>query len=147
MIKFSYLLLCLVLPLITIYSVQAGEQKHDLVVVVHKDTAVEKLTKSDVIDIFMGKYAAVIQGENAVAVDLTDQNDLKRTFYQKLVGRSLSSINAYWARLKFSGKKRRAKMLKTQEQVIQHIESTPRAIGYISREKLNTNLKVVYQFD
>jgi len=133
------------LVLVSIFSPQLRCEQ--LVIVVHKDTPVDKLTKSEVIDIFMGKYAAYPNGQKALAVELSDHHALKEKFYKQLIGRSVASVNAYWARLKFAGRKRDAKVKDSQDEVISYLQETPMSIGYISLAKLDSNLKVVYRID
>ena len=122
----------------------ASEQ---LVVVVNKNNPVEVMTKSEVIDIFMGKYLAFPNGEFASPIELSDENQIKAQFYQSLIGRSLASVNAYWARLKFSGRKHKVDTMETEQDVINLINNTNLAIGYIRESQLTTNLKVVYRFN
>ena len=140
-------LVLIILYLISSIAVAAQEQGEQLVIVVHKDTPVESLTKSEVIDIFMGKYAAYPNGQQALAVELSDDHSLKEKFYRQLIGRSVASVNAYWARLRFAGRKRNAQVKNSQEEVIAYLNQTQLSIGYISTAKLNENLKVVYQID
>ncbi|MGJ8692660.1 MAG: hypothetical protein ACSHW0_09275 [Thalassotalea sp.] len=127
-----------------IASASASEQ---LVIVVNKNNPVEQLSKSEVIDIFMGKYLAYPNGDFATPIELQDNNLVKEVFYQDLIGRSLASVNSYWARLKFSGRKRKAETLESEEEVIKLIDETNLAIGYIRESKLTENLKVVYRFN
>lgn len=122
-------------------SIAAG---NEIVLVVGKETPVESLTKSEVIDMFMGKYVAYPSGERAVLVELNDKTDIQENFYRKLTGRSISSINAYWARLKFTGRKREVVVKNLHDEAIDFISTTPYAIGYIPSNKLNDSLKVVY---
>lgn len=118
-----------------------------LVVVVNKNNPVEELTKSEVIDIFMGKYIAYPNGNSASPLELEDPHEIKKVFYQRLIGRSLASVNSYWARLKFTGHARKAETLASEDEVIAVINSTNSAIGYISTSKLTSDLKVVYNFN
>jgi len=140
-------IIIIVFSLLAILSLKAGAYSEQLVIVVHKDTPIESLTKSEVIDIFMGKYTAYPNGQKALAVELTDQHTLKERFYRQLIGRSVASVNAYWARLKFAGRKRNAEVKDTQDEVIEYLRTTPLSIGYITVAKLDDNLKVVYQID
>ena len=118
-----------------------------LVVVINIKNPVNRLTKSEVIDIFMGKYLAYPNGELASPIELDDDHQLKAHFYQNLIGRSVASVNAYWSRLKFSGRKRSARVLNSEEDVIKQLDETQFSIGYIRESKVTPNLKVVYRFN
>ncbi|WP_448247890.1 hypothetical protein [Thalassotalea agariperforans] len=144
MIKLKSILIILVSTLF--YSGMALSAEK-LVVVVNANNPVNSLTKSEVIDIFMGKYLAYPNGDLANPIELNDDNLLKESFYQNLIGRSVASVNAYWARLKFTGRKRKASVLDSEDDVIEQLDGAKFAIGYIRESKLTNNLKVVYRFN
>ena len=120
----------------------AGEQ--DLVVVVNINNPTAKMTKSQVIDLFMGRYIAFPNGEKATPIDLIDDNDTKIFFYQNLVGMSLARVNAYWSRVKFTGRVKPSFKVPSEAGLIQHMKSSPLSIGYMKRTNLTKHLKVVY---
>ena len=119
----------------------------DVVVVVNKNAPVEKMSRSEVIDLFMGKFVAFPNGTKAQPVELKFETETKQVFYRQLVGMSMSRVNAYWARLKFTGKLRSALPKSSESEIIQSIESSDIAIGYIPRSKLTSQLKVVYELN
>ena len=118
-----------------------------IVVVVRADNPVESMTRSEVIDLFMGKYVAFPNGEKAIAADLDGEQATKEVFYRQLVGRSLPSINAYWSRIRFAGRQRASVQQASEEEMIQFIENNDLAIGYVPISMVSTNLKVVYALD
>jgi len=114
------------------------------VIVVHQDNPTQQMTRSEVIDLFMGKYVAFPDGNKAIAVDLTSEQQTKKIFYQKLVGRSLASINAYWSRIRFTGRAKPPIEKLSSEGMVSYIAATKNAIGYIPKSMLTDNLKIVY---
>ncbi|WP_206486069.1 hypothetical protein [Thalassotalea sp. G2M2-11] len=125
----------------------AVSAKEAIVVVVNSANPIEQMTRSEVIDLFMGKYVAFPDGEKAVPVDLDGEQPIKQQFYHQLVGRSLASINAYWSRLRFTGRVKPSIQKNTEQQVVQYITNNNDAIGYIPISKLTKQLKVVYQLN
>ncbi len=123
----------------------AAEVK-DIVVVVNKDNPVEAMSRSQIIDLFMGKYVAFPDGQVAVPIDLTGNDSTKRLFYQSLVGMSLARVNSYWSRIRFTGRARPSVKQSTEDDIILYVSETKNAIGYISRSKLTDQVKVVYPF-
>ena len=119
----------------------------DLVVVVNVDNPVNQLSKSQVIDLFMGKYVAFPGGAKASPVDIEGKKDLKRKFYQSLVGMSLARVNSFWSRIKFTGRASPPLKQPSEEAIIDYVAVEKYAIGYISRENLNNKLKVVFEFN
>ncbi|CAK0742630.1 hypothetical protein CCP3SC15_1200008 [Gammaproteobacteria bacterium] len=72
-------------------------------VIVNPESGVEMLSREEVINIFLGRYRKLPSGIMAQPIDQADQTG-KALFYKLLVGKELSEINSYWARLIFSGK-------------------------------------------
>jgi len=118
-----------------------------LVVVVNKSNPVITMNHSEVIDLFMGKYVAFPNGTKAIAVDLIDKNTNREIFYQKLVGRSLASINAYWSRIRFSGKRKPPIQKLGYEQVVEFVARTETSIAYLPKSMVSSEMKVVFSFD
>lgn len=118
-----------------------------IVVVVKADNPVESMTRSEVIDLFMGKYVAFPNGEKAIAADLDGEQATKEVFYRQLVGRSLASVNSYWSRIRFAGRQRASIQHSSEQDVIDFIENNDLAIGYVPLSMVSNNLKVVYELD
>lgn len=115
-------------------------------IVVNKNNTISRLTKEQLIDLYMGKYIAFPDGTSAIPVELNESTELKQDFYQKLVGLSLARINAYWSRIRFTGRARPPKALASESEVIGFVASEPQAISYIYERDLTPQLKVVYRF-
>jgi len=138
--RFNFIL-TIVLLLLPITSVQAVEP---LAVVVNKANPVDKMTRSELIDLFMGKYVAFPDDNKALPVELKGEHDIKVHFYQKLVGMPLSRVNAYWSRLRFTGRKRVAILQANEAELIDYIIANEQAIGYVPKSLITEDLKVVY---
>lgn len=135
--------------LVTIFSlfVFSVNAKEPLVVVVNKSNPIESLSKSELIDLFMGKYVAFPNNSRAIPVELEGDHQQKIDFYKKLVGMPLSSVNAYWSRLRFTGRKRAAIFKENEDELIAFIIANKQAIGYVPHSLINKDLKVIYIFD
>jgi ABC-type phosphate transport system substrate-binding protein len=114
------------------------------VVVVNKDNPVEQLSRSELIDLFMGKYVAFPNDIKAIPVELNSDHQIKVEFYQNLVGMPLSRVNAYWSRLRFTGRKRAAVFTSNENDLIAFIVANKQAIGYVPQSLITKDLKVVY---
>lgn len=138
--KFNQALTILLLILF-MGSVQAEEL---LVVVVNKANPVGELSRSELIDLFMGKYVAFPNDVKAIPVELDGDHKIKVEFYQNLVGMPLSRVNAYWSRLRFTGRKRAAVFKTNENDLIAFIIANEQAIGYVPQSLVTEDLKVVY---
>ncbi len=134
-------ILTIALLMLSIASVQAQEP---LAVVVNKANPIDKLTRSELIDLFMGKYVAFPDDSKAMPVELKGEHDIKVNFYQNLVGMPLSRVNAYWSRLRFTGRKRVAVFQSNEAELVDYIIANEQAIGYVPQSLITKDLKVVY---
>lgn len=116
----------------------------DLVVIVQADSEITQLEHSEVINIFMGRYKRLPNGLQAQPLDIEGESAERREFYHKLVDKTLPEINAYWARLMFSGRTMPPHGLKNQLEVVEKVASDPAAIGYVERKNLTPRVKEVY---
>ncbi|MDT0595307.1 hypothetical protein [Glaciecola petra] len=119
----------------------------DLVLVVNKNNPTSILKKTQVIDLYMGKFVAFPDGSKAIPIDLADGSETKATFYKLLVGMPLARVNAYWSRVKFSGRARPPLETDSQDETIKFIQENEFAIAYIHESNVTDDLKVVYRFD
>nr|WP_231907383.1 hypothetical protein [Colwellia sp. PAMC 20917] len=119
----------------------------EFVVVVNKDNAINSLSKREVIDIYMGRYLTFPDGEMAQPLDLPSESPLKNDFYLQLVNKNEQKINAYWARLLFSGRAKPPISAISIEDALNKLYNSPYSIGYIPKDQLTDAVKVVYRFN
>lgn len=108
--------------------------------IVNKASGVHKLTRDDAVNIFMGRYQRLPSGITALPVD---DNPLKTAFYRALVGRNLSQIRSYWARLVFSGQGSPPRQMKNADEVITAVAENKGAIGYVDRAEVDNRVRIV----
>ncbi|AWB66404.1 hypothetical protein C2869_08165 [Saccharobesus litoralis] len=128
-------------------SLVSASSSSPIVIVVGQDNPTPELSRMQVIDMYMGKYVAFPNGEIAIPIDINDDSLLRSDFYQALVGMSLARVNSYWSRIKFTGRAKPPIEKSNEQAIIDYIANTPNAIGYIRKENLTNNLKVIYQFN
>ncbi|WP_054015493.1 hypothetical protein [Pseudoalteromonas sp. R3] len=117
-----------------------------LVVIVHRDNPNQQLSQYQLIDLYMGKYAAFPDGTLATVLDYEQGHPLRVEFLTTLTGRPMSQINAYWSQVKFSGKASFPQAYQSIEAILKAVASTPDAIGYVPETALTEDVKVVYRF-
>ncbi|USH04108.1 hypothetical protein K6Q96_08410 [Grimontia kaedaensis] len=119
----------------------------ELVVVVNADNPLSSLSSRQLIDLYMGRYNSYPNGESANTTDLPEKSKEREYFYRMLVGKSAAQINAYWARLLFTGKSEPPLTVRSSADVIALVKDNKNAIAYINEADLVDGLKVVYRFD
>lgn len=132
------ILLLIILTLSTAHQTCA-----DVLVVVNKTNNTTELSKSEVIDIFLGRLVAFPDGSTAQPIDNAN-SEIKNRFYIGLTNLNIARINAYWSRLKFSGKALRPLELENETQVINQLKNEDLAISYIDSTSLTEDLRVIY---
>lgn len=115
----------------------------DVVVVVGAQSGIDRLSRDDVINIFLGRYRKLASGIAAVPIDQPAGSGLKAEFYRKLTDKDLAEINAYWARLFFSGKTSPPLQAGTAAEAQHLIAGTPGGIGYVERSQIDHRLRIV----
>jgi ABC-type phosphate transport system substrate-binding protein len=120
-------------------SVSASE----LVVIAHPSLDEQQLTKKHLINIYMGRTTALNDGKKLLPLDQKPDSILKERFYLWLVDKNTSEVNAYWARLSFTGKATPPHTVENSKQVVEMVSNNPSAIGYAERSSLTDSVKVI----
>lgn len=118
----------------------------ELVVVVNARCGVALMTRNEVINIFFGRSRQFFNGVEAQPVDLADANLDRERFYQALVGKDLSQVDAYWSRQVFSGRTRPPPKVATPDDVIKWVIANPGGIGFVDAAKVDARVRVVHEF-
>ncbi len=118
----------------------------EMVVIVGAGSGIEHLSRQEVINIYMGRYRKLQNDEVAVPLDIAGESAERRYFYRLLLDKTLAEINAYWARLIFSGKTTAPEEVGSQREVLERVARDPAAIGYVEKQNLNARVKAVYEF-
>lgn len=119
----------------------------DILVITNPQANVAALTREQVIDIYMGRTSAFPNGRPAIAFDLKGDQPARSTFYQQLVGKSVAQINAYWARLLFTGSATPPMALKDSATMLHMVQENRDAIGYLDSAEATGKLNVVFRFE
>ena len=118
-----------------------------VVVVVSKQNPIDSLSKNQIIDIYMGRYNTFPDGILAKPLDRTANSSEKQQFYHALVNKSEAKINAYWARLLFSGRASPPRRFDSNDEMLSELKRSHQTIGYVLESEVDDSLKIVYRFD
>ena len=122
----------------------ASSASAELVVVVNAHSGVERLTRDEVVNIFMGRYRQLPSGIPALPIDQPLTQPARARFYRLLVDKDTSEINAYWSRLIFSGKTSPPRQAESVSEVLEWLAKQKGAIGYIERSQVTPQVKIVF---
>lgn len=118
-----------------------------IAVVVHKDNAIDSLTRKQVADIYMGRGTELRKHPDLLVLDYQGDPKLRERFYWVLTGKSLAQINAYWARLSFSGQANAPHRLVDQAAVLQSIKRNADTLGFVDAANINDDVEVVLNLE
>ncbi len=116
----------------------------NILVVVNKKNPLQSLTKQQLTDLYMGRTHYFPVGGAVLKMDAAGSSDLRARFYQSLVGMSLPEINAYWARLMFSGRATPPMQMNSSQDIAKLVSENPNALGYILEGDENAKIKTVF---
>lgn len=117
----------------------------DMVLVANPRSGVERLKHDEVVNIYLGRYRRLPSGLTAEPLDQPAESEMKARFYRQLVGKSLAEINAYWARLVFSGKTLPPLAVASSDEALAQVAARHGALAYIERAKADKRVLVVYE--
>lgn len=125
-------------------SFWAGNVFADIAVVVNSQNQVTNLEKMEITDLFLGRYIAFPNNVMALPFDLPPQNPIRKKFYEYISGKSVAQINAYWAKLIFSGRATPPRVAPGEKEVIQMVLNNKNAIAYLDSKNVPPELKIVH---
>ena len=134
----------LFVALVLLFGTLRAAAAVEVVVVVAADAGVAALNREQVINIFMGRYRRLPTGLEATPYDLPGDDVVKAAFYAALLGKNLSEVNAYWARLIFSGRTAPPVQATDVADMLRRVAAAPGAVGYLPRSAVNDRVRVVY---
>ena len=93
--------------------------------------------------IFLGKTKTFPNGQAANVYDLTDDDNKKAEFSEKVLRKSLASLNSYWSRMIFSSKGKPPTAV-TAEKAKEAVANNTDAIAYIDSKDVDSSVKVLF---
>ncbi|MCG9750620.1 hypothetical protein L1D54_09030 [Vibrio brasiliensis] len=119
------------IPLYLLMLIVSFHVNAQLYVVVGNDSPISDMTVEDIDDIadlYLGRKKLL--GTTYINQVLDRTGDSRRRFFQRVTNMRESQINAYWAKLKFSGSMRAPEQVAAEQLLIDKLLSNPQAVGY-----------------
>ena len=114
-----------------------------LVVIANADSGVSQLTQDEARNLFLGRQKRLSSGLAALPVEQGVPPEIRSRFYHLLAHKDLAEINAYWARLFFTGQAHPPKQAASAEEVIRAVAAAPGGIGLLEWGKPDRRVKIV----
>jgi len=120
-------------------------QAEPIFVVVSKSNPISQLTKMQVVDIYMGRYIIFPNGKPVTPLDLGGDSETKKNFYKLLVDKDIANINAYWARLLFSGRANPPETVDSIDVLLARVRTNDRLLAYVPEAEIDESVKIVFE--
>ncbi len=120
----------------------AAAQTQTLYVVVSAKSPWRTLTAKEVLALYTGRVRTLGDGVLATPLDQHRDGASREAFYRALTGLDIARINSYWARLHFTGQVQPPAAVGGDAEVAQRLLANPTAVGYMSQEPQDPNLRV-----
>ena len=130
-----------------VIALLASPLQAGIVVIVNSENATSDFSQRQLVDLYMGRDLYFSNGEMALRLDQSPKSKVRHDFYKNLVGKSVAQINAYWARLLFTGRASPPQVISDSEGVLKAIRNNANAVGYINESELAPGVKVVGRVD
>ncbi|HRM68684.1 MAG TPA: hypothetical protein PLO71_04575 [Thauera phenylacetica] len=105
-----------------------GVAAEELVLIVHRDSGISTLSREQASHLFLGRVKMLPSGGRANVVEV---EPLRASFYRRLLGREIAEINAYWARLQFSGRTQPPLRVSDSAAAVARVAEDPQAIAFV----------------
>jgi hypothetical protein len=119
--------------------------RSELVVIVNPASGVDALSLTDAVNIFMGRYRKLPSGVVAFPIDIGERSAERERFYNELVRKDLAEVDAYWARLVFSGQTSPPLQVPDGKTAVQLVAGNRAAIAYVDRSVVDERVKVIME--
>jgi hypothetical protein len=115
----------------------------DVVAVVSAVSPIGALSRTEVVDVFLGKRTRFPDGTSAVPIDQTEGSSVRKDFYSKFAAMSQAQLKAFWSKIIFTGRGQPPRDVATEAELKKLLLANPSAIGYMDQSMVDSSLKVV----
>ena len=132
----------LLLAVLLAFAVQA--QAAGVLIVANTAECDLKLTRIEVRNLFMGEASDLALD----AIALPPDSLTRVLFNTKVIGLTESRIQAYWAQMRFSGRKQPPREFQDEAKALEYVLANDGAVGYFSQDTpLPEGLVILYRSD
>jgi ABC-type phosphate transport system substrate-binding protein len=131
------------LLLIAALLIGASCANSQVVLIANNSVPDGSLTESQLIDICLLSTRTWSDGQSIELFFPRDNGGEEKEFYAML-HRTPLEMRKVWLRAQLSGQARPPVMMASQEELVRKIETTPGAFGFVNKEKVRGNVKIIH---
>jgi ABC-type phosphate transport system substrate-binding protein len=114
-----------------------------IAIIVNPQNPISQMTQEQVTNLYLGITQDFPLLNKAIPLDYADSAKIKEDFIIRVLGKSLPTFRAWWARQMFSGKGNPPREMPTHNDMKRAVASVTDAIGYIDKAQVDNSVKVV----
>lgn len=127
---------------LSIFNLPVQASESGWIVLISGQSGTANLTQKQVMSLFLGRSRYLPDGDKVTALDHPIESEIRASFYRALTGKNISDIDAYWARLKYSGRASPPLPVETSEEIIEILSQEPGVIAYLPATYKDTLAKM-----
>ena len=128
-------------------AIGAEASRSALVIVAASDFKMSKLTREEAEAIFLQKRVAGPGQQAFVPVFLPDSSADAVEFADKVLGKSVKQLRAYWNLKVLTGRLKPPIVVESTEELITYLSRNHGSLGYLNESSVKDGLKVLYKGD
>ena len=115
----------------------------EIVVVVSAKSQVVSLSANQVSDIFLGKVSRFPDGNQAIAIDQSEESAARERFYSQFTGKSNAQVKSHWSKIIFTGRGQPPRQALNSLEAKRLVVENPNAIAYIDSSLIDASVRIV----
>ncbi len=130
-------ILCIIPILFWVCSINA-----QVSVIANKNVPIDKVNKSQLLDYYSGEIKYWSDGKTIIVFDLKPKNETKEKFYE-YIAKNTARMKSIWIKKLLSGEGDPPEAVSSEDEMIQKVQNTSGAIGFVASNKVKGNVKVI----
>jgi len=114
-----------------------------IAVIANPASPIKTLSPSQIMSLYTGRQDSAFDSFSAVPLDQPNGSELRRAFYFSITGQNEAQINAFWARLAFSGRALPPRPMNDSAAIVNRVAADIHAIGYVTRDAVTRDVTVI----
>ncbi len=124
-------------------SLAGGSAMAEVVVVVSSRSTLTALSRSQIVDVFLGRTRRFPDGKLAQPIDQLEGSAARGEFYMRYADKTPAQLKAYWSKIIFTGRGQPPLALASAAEVKKRLAASPAAISYIDRTQLDPSVREI----
>ncbi|MFC2140401.1 substrate-binding domain-containing protein [Candidatus Auribacterota bacterium] len=130
------------LPLLLASLIATPFAKSEVIIIANNEVSINKLERSTVANIYLGKKTKWKSGMR-IRVVMLKKGATHESFSHNIVRKTPSQISKIWKKAIFTGTGTPPKILKTEAEIVAYTHKTPGAISYIDAGSAHEGVKTI----